>query len=67
MAYKALSERVKTQKQSRLKHAKMHDAVNAYQREQGKPIEECKGARKIAEEYGIKKQWRTIINQYNGG
>jgi hypothetical protein len=67
MAYKALSERVKRQKQSRLKHAKMHDAVNAYRREQGKPIEERKGARKIAEEHGIKKQWRTIINQYNGG
>ena len=55
MAYKALSEHVKRQKQSRLKHVKMHDAVNAYQREQGTPIEERKGAHKIAEEYGIKK------------
>ena len=67
MAYKALSEHVKRQKQSHLKHAKMHDMVNMYWHEQGKPIEECKGAHKIAEEHGIKKQWRTIINQYNGG
>ena len=67
MAYKALSECVKRQKQSCLKHTKMHDTVNAYQREQGKPIEECKGARKIAEEHSIKKQWTTIIKQYNGG
>ena len=65
MAYKALSEHVKRQKQSHLKHSKMHDIVNMYQHEQGKPIEECKGGHNIAEEHGIKKQWRTITNQYN--
>jgi len=54
MAYKALLERVKRQKQSCLKYTKMQDTVNAYWREQGKPIEEHKGAHKIAEENGIK-------------
>lgn len=67
MANKALSERVKAQNRSRANAAKLHQAVDAYRREQEKPEDSRKGARKIAEEFGIPKQWRTIINHFNGG
>ena len=37
MPYKALSERVKCQKQSKLKEEKISQAVEAYRAEQAKP------------------------------
>jgi hypothetical protein len=41
MPYKALSERVKRQNQSRAKAATMRNAVNAYHREQAQPEGQC--------------------------
>jgi len=67
MPNKALSECVKAQKQSQLKEQQMQDAVDAYHHEQTQELHEQKGARKIAQEHGIGKEWRTIINRYNGG
>ncbi len=66
MPYKALSERMKAQNRSRSKAAALHNAVSAYRLEQDKPKHLRKGARKIAEEHGISKQWRTMINHYQG-
>lgn len=37
------------------------------QRPWRKPSKEWKGVRKIADLFGISKQWRTITNHYNGG
>ena len=67
MAKKALSERVKKAKQSQLKESKLKEAVDAYRHKQSKPVHLRKGARKIAEEYGIPTQYKTITNRYNGG
>jgi hypothetical protein len=39
----------------------------AYHREQGKPLASRKGACIIAQEFGIEKRWRTILNRANGG
>jgi hypothetical protein len=66
MPYKALSERIKCQKQSRANAAIMQNAVNAYCTEQDKPANLQKGARRIAEDYGIANKWRTVVNRYNG-
>jgi hypothetical protein len=64
MAKKALSERVKCQKQSKLKEKRILEAVEAYRAEQAKP-----GTRKrvcaIAKEHGIEKCYKTITNRYN--
>ena len=67
MPYKALSEHVKRQNKSRAKEATMQNAVNAYHQEQALPANMRRGARKIAEDFGIPKQWQTIFNRYNGG
>jgi hypothetical protein len=67
MPNRALSERVKKLNRSRAKEAKMREAVAAYRNEQGLDVRARKGVRKIAEEFGIGPQWRTIINRYNGG
>jgi len=67
MPYKALSECIKCQNKSRVKDATMRNAVNAYHQEQALPANMQRGARKIAEYFGIAKQWRTIVNRYNGG
>jgi hypothetical protein len=64
MAKKALSERVKSQKQSKLKEKKILEAVEAYRAEQAKPGTQ-KGVRAIAKEHGIEKCYKTIINRYN--
>jgi hypothetical protein len=64
MAKKALSERVKSQKQSKLKEKKILEAVEAYRAEQAKPGTQ-KGVRVIAKEHGIEKCYKTIINRYN--
>jgi hypothetical protein len=66
MPYKALSERVKSQNDSKLKEERISRAVEAYRVEQAKP-EPRKGARTIAKEYGVEKAYRTIINRYNDG
>ena len=66
MPYKALSERVKRQDDSKLKEEKILQAVEAYRVEQTKP-EPQKGARTIAKEYGVEKAYKTIINRYNDG
>ena len=66
MPYKALSERVKSQKQSKLKEAQISRAVEDYRAEQSKP-EPRKGVRVIAKEHGIEKLYKTIINRYNNG
>ena len=44
----------------------MAKAVDAYAAEQVKSSS-WKGARTIAQEYGIANQWRTIVNRYDGG
>jgi hypothetical protein len=67
MPYKALSQHIKRQNQSHAKEATIRNAVNQYCREQALPANTRRGARKIAEDFGIPKQWRTIINRYNGG
>jgi Tc5 transposase DNA-binding domain len=67
MANKALSERVKAQKQRTLNEKKLINAVKAYGLEEGRPKHLRKGARTIAQEFGIDKQWKTIINRYKGG
>ena len=67
MPYKALSERVKRQKNLRKKHDIMQNAVAAYAKEQLKPAVKRRGARSIATQFKIPNQWRTIINQYKGG
>lgn len=67
MPYKALSERVKHQKNLRKKHDVMQNAVAAYAKEQLKPAVERRGAWSIATQFKIPNQWRTIINQYKGG
>ena len=66
MAKKALSECVKKAKQSQLKELKL-EAVDTYQCKQSKLVHLQKGAHKIAEEYGIPTQYKTITNWYNGG
>ena len=66
MANKALSERVKVQKQRKLKEDKLHEAVDAYHNELQKDVHVRKGACTIAEEFGILKQWRTIVNRAQG-
>jgi hypothetical protein len=38
-----------------------------YCQEQALPANMQRGAQKIAEDFGIAKWWRTIINRYNGG
>jgi hypothetical protein len=67
MPFRALSERVKAQNKVKLKEAKLRQAVAAYHHEQGKPEGSRKGARTIAQEFGIDGQWRTIVNRYKGG
>jgi len=64
MPKKPLSERVKSQKQSKLKEERILAAVDAYKAEQAKPRPH-KGVRAIAKEYGIEKCYKTIINRYN--
>ena len=66
MPYKALSKRIKNQKQSRLKEARISRAVEDYRAELSKPDPQ-KGARTIAKEHGIEKSYKTIINRYNNG
>jgi hypothetical protein len=66
MPYKVLSEHVKHQKQGHANAVIMQNTVNAYCREQAKPANLWKGAQKIAKDYGIPNQWRTIVNRYNG-
>ena len=56
MANKAPSERVKVQKQRKLKEAKLREAVDAYRNELQKDVHVRKGACTIAEEFGILKQ-----------
>ena len=67
MAKKTLSEHVKKAKQTQLKETKPKEAVDMYQHEQSKPVHLQKGACKIAKEYGIPTQYKTITNQYNRG
>jgi hypothetical protein len=64
MAKKALSERVKSQKQSKLKEQKILEAVEAYRAKQAKPGTQ-KGVCAIAKEHGIETCYKTIINRYN--
>jgi len=66
MPNKALSNRIKRQQQGQIKEEIMTKAVEAYTTEQAKSLPR-KGARTIAKEHGIKNQWRTIINRYEGG
>jgi hypothetical protein len=66
MANKALSDCVKRQEQSQNKEDTMAKAVEACSAEQVK-CSSWKGAQKIAQEYGIANQWRTIVNRYDGG
>jgi hypothetical protein len=66
MANKALSEHVKAQKQRKLKEAKLCKAVDAYRDELQKDMHMRKGARTIAQDFGIPKQWRTIVNRAQG-
>ena len=66
MANKALSECVKVQKQRKLKENKLRKAVDAYRNELQKDVHVHKGAHTIAEEFGILKQWRTIVNRAQG-
>ena len=44
----------------------MQNVVNAYCWEQALPAKMWRGAQKIAADFGIAKQWRTIVNRYNG-
>ena len=67
MAKKALSEYIRKAKQSQLKELKLKEAVDVHQHKQSKPVHLWKGACKIAEEYGIPTQYKTIMNWYNGG
>jgi hypothetical protein len=64
MANKALSEHVKSQKQSKLKEKMILGAVEAYRIEQAK-LGTQKGVCTIAKEHGIEKCYKTIINRYN--
>jgi hypothetical protein len=66
MPYKALSERIKNQKQSRLKEVRISRAVEDYRAELSKPDPQ-KRACTIAKEHGIEKSYKTIINRYNNG
>jgi len=67
MPKKALSERVKAQKQSCLKEETIWKAVDVYHQEQTLGTHQWKGAQRIAQDFGIEKQWTTIINRYRGG
>jgi hypothetical protein len=62
----ALSDHVKSLAKSKLKDVKIWEAVDAYQCEQEKPADFRKGAQEIAEQFGIKNQWCTILNRYKG-
>jgi hypothetical protein len=64
MAKKALSECVKSQKQSKLKEKKILEAVEAYRAEQAKPGTQ-KGVHTISKEHGIEKCYKIIINRYH--
>lgn len=64
MAKKALSERIKCQKQSKLKEKRILEAVEAYRAEQAKPGTR-KGVCAIVKEHGIEKCYKTITNRYN--
>src|SRR5882762_2717363 len=64
MARKALSERVKSQKQSTIKEEKILQAVEAYRAELAKSGRQ-KGVRTIAKEHGIENRYKTILNRYN--
>jgi hypothetical protein len=66
MGSRALSNRVKCAKVSRLKEKRLREAVAAYALEKEKPKNEQKGTRQIAELYGIPEQYKTIGNRYNG-
>src|SRR5580698_9550108 len=57
----ALSDRVKSLGKSKFKDAKIREAVDAYRREQERPADCRKGAREIADQFGIKNQWQTIL------
>src|SRR5580698_9014771 len=63
----ALSDRVKSLGKSKFKDAKIREAVDAYRREQERPADCRKGAREIADQFGIKNQWQTILKRYKGG
>ena len=67
MAKKALSERVKRQKQSHLKEEKLQKAIDVYREEQKLEPSQWKGARKIAKDFGVENRWQTIIYRYKGG
>ena len=67
MAKKALSERVKRQKQSHLKEEKLQKAIDVYREEQKLEPSQRKGARKIAKDFGVENRWQTIIYRYKGG
>jgi hypothetical protein len=67
MSYKVLSEHVKAMKKAQLKEVRMWEAVAAYHQEQEGSAGSWKGTHVIAQEFGIKKQWRTVVNQYQGG
>src|SRR3954452_20205307 len=67
MPYKAHSERVKAINHAKSKEVKLQEAIDTYLHEQTKSGGDRKGAWKIAEEFGIGNQWRTIINRCKGG
>ena len=68
MPKKALSDRVKSLANGKVKNSKIRAAVDAYSREQEKPDSlSSKGAHEIAKDFGIPNQWRTIINRFKGG
>jgi hypothetical protein len=46
---------------------KIREAIDTYQCEQEKHADHHRGAHEIAEQFGIKDQWCTILNQYKGG
>jgi hypothetical protein len=66
MPFKALSEHVKKQKKAKQKEAKLQEATAAYRHELEKDERVRKGVRRIAEEFGIPEQWRTISNRAKG-
>ncbi|KAG1800022.1 uncharacterized protein BJ212DRAFT_1450220 [Suillus subaureus] len=67
MVFRALSDRVKRIKQLRTQSNILVQAVHAYCVEQARPTgEKRKGVRTIAEEFGVPKQYKTILNHATG-
>ena len=67
MAKKVLLKHVKAQNLQAANEKTMCNVVDTYWLKQAKPSNLQKGAHTIAKEYGIKQQWRTLINHYKGG